>query len=109
MNKNIRDLYRGINEFKRRYQPINNLVKDENDDLLADSHNILNRWKNYFCQLLNVHNVSDFRQKKVHMAEPLVPGPSRLEVEIAIAKLKKYISNQSINKSNSCRADSGRR
>jgi hypothetical protein len=24
------------------------------------------------------------------MAEPLVPGPSRLEVEIAIAKLKKY-------------------
>jgi hypothetical protein len=24
------------------------------------------------------------------MAEPLVPGPSRLEVEIAIGKLKKY-------------------
>jgi hypothetical protein len=24
------------------------------------------------------------------MAEPLVPGPSRLEAEIAIAKLKKY-------------------
>jgi hypothetical protein len=48
-NKNIRDLYRGINEFKRSsYQPRNNLVKDENGDLLADSHNILNRWKNYF-------------------------------------------------------------
>jgi hypothetical protein len=29
-NKNIRDLYRGINEFKRSYQPRNNLVKDEN-------------------------------------------------------------------------------
>jgi hypothetical protein len=26
------------------------------------------------------------------MAEPLVPGPSRLEVEIAIAKLKEYTS-----------------
>jgi hypothetical protein len=26
------------------------------------------------------------------MAEPLVPGPSHLEVEIAIAKLKKYKS-----------------
>jgi hypothetical protein len=47
-NKNIRDLYRGINEFKRGYQPRNYLVKDENGDLLADSHNILNRWKNYF-------------------------------------------------------------
>jgi hypothetical protein len=40
-NKNIRDLYRGINEFKRGYQPRNNLVKDENGELLADSHNIL--------------------------------------------------------------------
>jgi hypothetical protein len=42
-NKNIRGLYRGINEFKRGYQPRSNLVKDENGDLLADSHNILNR------------------------------------------------------------------
>jgi hypothetical protein len=40
-NKNDRDLYRGINEFKRGYD-------DENDNLLADSHNILKRWKNYF-------------------------------------------------------------
>jgi hypothetical protein len=54
-----------------------------------DSHNIVNRWKNYFSQLLNVHNVSDVRQIEVRTAEPLVPGPSRLEVEIAIAKLRK--------------------
>jgi hypothetical protein len=67
-------------------------VKDENGDLLVDSHNILNMWKNYFSQLLNVHNVSGVRQIEVHTAEPLVPGPSRLEVEIAIAKLKKYKS-----------------
>jgi hypothetical protein len=39
-NKNIRDLYRRINEFKRGYQQRSNLVKDENGDLLADSHNI---------------------------------------------------------------------
>jgi hypothetical protein len=67
-------------------------VKDEKGDLLADSHNILNRWKNYLSQLLNVHNVSDVRQMEVHTAEPLVPGYSRLEVEIAIAKLIKYKS-----------------
>jgi hypothetical protein len=46
-NKNIRDLHRGINEFKRGYQPQSNLVKDENSDLLADSDNIYNTWKNY--------------------------------------------------------------
>jgi hypothetical protein len=67
-------------------------VKDENGDQLVDSHNILNRWKNYFSHLLKVHNVSDVRQIEVHTAEPLVPGPSHLEVEIAIAKLKKYKS-----------------
>jgi hypothetical protein len=37
-NKNIRDLYRGINEFKKGYQPTSNLGNDENGDLLADSH-----------------------------------------------------------------------
>jgi hypothetical protein len=56
--------------------------------LLADSHNILNRWKNYFSQLLNVFNVSDVRQIEIRTAKPLVPSPSRLEVGIAIAKLK---------------------
>jgi hypothetical protein len=53
-------------------------VKDENGDMLADSRHILNRWKNYFSQLLKVHNVSDVRQIEVHRAEPLVPGPSHL-------------------------------
>jgi hypothetical protein len=41
--------------------------------------------EDYFSQLLNVHNVSDVRQIEIHTSEPLVPGPSHLEVEIAIA------------------------
>jgi hypothetical protein len=44
-NKNIRELFIGINEFMKGYQPRSNLVKDENGDLLADSDNILNRLK----------------------------------------------------------------
>jgi hypothetical protein len=47
-NKNIRDLYRGINEFKKGYQSRTSLEKDENVDMLADFHNILNKWKNTF-------------------------------------------------------------
>jgi hypothetical protein len=65
-------------------------VKDENGDLLADSHNILNKWKNYFSSLLNVHRISDVRQIEIHTAQPLVPDPSPSEVEIIIAKLKRY-------------------
>jgi hypothetical protein len=55
-----------------------------NCDLLVDSHNILNRWNNYFSQLLNVHNVSEVRQIEVHMTEPLVPGPNRIEYHAQI-------------------------
>jgi hypothetical protein len=62
-------------------------VKDENGDLLADAHNFLNRCKNFFSPLLNVHRVSDVRQIEIHTAEPLVP-----EVEVAIEKLKRYKS-----------------
>jgi hypothetical protein len=65
--KNIRDLYRGIKEFKREYQPRNNLEKDKNGNLQID----------------------------VHTAVPLEPDPSRLEVGNAIAKLKKYKSPRS--------------
>jgi hypothetical protein len=71
---------------------------------LADSQNILNGCKNYFLQFLNMHNVSDVRKIEAHIAELLIPSPSRLEVEIAIAKLKEYKSP-----SNSGRTDSSRK
>jgi hypothetical protein len=40
----------------------------------------------------HIGSISYVRQIEVHTAEPLVPGPSRLEVEIAIATLEKYKS-----------------
>jgi hypothetical protein len=86
--KNIADLYTGINVFKSDYQLRSNLVIEENGDLLADSHNILNKWKNYFSLLLNVHRVSDVRQIKIHTAEPLIDS-STSQFDIPIAKLKK--------------------
>jgi hypothetical protein len=67
-------------------------VKDDNGDLLADSHNIFNRWKNYFSQLLNVHRASDVRQKEIHTAEPPVLQPSLFEVHIATGRFKTYKS-----------------
>jgi hypothetical protein len=47
-NKNIRDLFRGITEFEKGYQPRTNLEKDERGNLLADPQEILNRLKHYF-------------------------------------------------------------
>jgi hypothetical protein len=63
-NKNITDLHRGINEFKKVYRPRTNLVKDEKSDLLVDPHKTVNRWMNYFCQLLNVQPVGVLGRQK---------------------------------------------
>jgi hypothetical protein len=67
-------------------------VNNENGDLLTEYHNIFKRWKNYISQLLNVNSVSDVRQKEIPTVESLVSCTSPLEVEIAIAELKKYKS-----------------
>jgi hypothetical protein len=42
-----------------------------------------------------VHNVSDIWQTGIQTAEPLVPLSSRVNVEIAVAKLKKHYSPDS--------------
>jgi hypothetical protein len=82
VNTNTRNLYRSINVFKNAYQPGTNLVKDERGDLLVGPHKILNMWKNYFCQLLNVHGVGGVSRLKCiqpsHLRQSLVPFRLRL-------------------------------
>jgi hypothetical protein len=65
-NKNMRDMYRGINEFKRFYQPRNNLVKDRSGDLLRVSDKILSRRKSYLSHSLKVQNITDTREIEIH-------------------------------------------
>jgi hypothetical protein len=91
-NKNIRDLYRGVNEFRKGYQSRINIIKDENGNLFADPHCVLNRWENFFNQMLNVLRIHNVRQMHIRMAEPLVPQPSLVEVETTIGKSKGYKS-----------------
>ena len=74
-------MYRGINDFKKGYQLRCNIVKDEKGDLVADSHRIVARWRNYFSQLFNVNGVKDVGQVEIPTADPLVLEPSAFEVE----------------------------
>jgi len=78
--KNIRDLYRGISDFRKGYQTRTIIVKNEKGDLVAGSYCILSRWRNYFSQLLKARGVNDVRQTEIHTAEPLVPEPSAFEI-----------------------------
>ena len=64
--------------------------------MVADSHRILARKRNYFSQLLNVHGVNDDRQTEIHTIEPLVPEPSAFEVEMATEKLKNPMTGDPI-------------
>jgi hypothetical protein len=68
------------------------LVKDKRGNLLADPHKILNRWKNYFHQVLNVHGAGGVRKTEMQTAEPFVPQPNVSEIEAATGKLKRYKS-----------------
>jgi hypothetical protein len=90
--KNIRDLYRDINDFKKGYQPRTNIAKDKKGDLVIDCHSLVARWRNHFSQLFNVHGINEVRQIKIHTAELLLPEPSAIEVKMAIEKLKGHKS-----------------
>jgi hypothetical protein len=66
--------------------PSNNLVVDAKC-LLADSHSILNTWKNYCSQLLNVRCDGNARQTDIYTSELLILVPSSFRVEIFIEDL----------------------
>jgi len=65
---NVRDLCRDNNYFKTGYQPGTIMVGDEKGELVADTHSIMARYRNYFSQLLNVHEDNDVRQVEIHTA-----------------------------------------
>ena len=85
-------MYRGINDFKKGYQTRTIIVKDDKGELVADPHSIMARWRNYFSQLLNVHEDNDVRHVEIHTVEPLVPEPSAFDVELATGMLKNHKS-----------------
>jgi hypothetical protein len=74
------------------FNPITNIIKDEEGDLVTDSHSILVMWQNYFSQLFSAHGVSDLRQTEIHTAQPIVPELSAFEFEMAIEKIKSHIT-----------------
>jgi len=89
-NKSIRDLYRGISDFKKGYQPRNNIVKDEKGVLVTAPHSILARWRSHLSQLFNVPGVNDVQQTEIHTRQPLVPELSEYEFEMGIENLKRH-------------------
>lgn len=68
------------------------LAEEWECDLLENSPNMLNRWKNHFCQLLNIHYVNDVTQSEIRTAVPIVFEYGALDVEMNINNFKLFES-----------------
>jgi hypothetical protein len=86
--KIVRVVYGGINKFKNCDQPRSNLLRDRRASLLADPHKVLNRWKNYFCQLLNVQGADSVRQTEMQTAKPFLPQPMSVKMRLQLGRSK---------------------
>jgi hypothetical protein len=58
--------------------------------LLTESHCILNRLKDYLCQLLSVHGVNDVRQTEIRIS--YIPEINSVEAAITIENMRRYKS-----------------
>lgn len=50
---NVRGMYMGINNFRKRFQARTEVIKDDNENFITDPTRVINTWKN-FDRLLNV-------------------------------------------------------
>ena len=64
-------------------------IKKSYGIIIADTSSILRWWKQFYSYLLNVHQSSSFERNEIYTAEPDIPEPSLVELELAIENLRK--------------------
>ena len=62
----VTDLYRGIIEYKKCYRCVTNTIKYRKGDF---THVDFDRWRNYLCELLKLHGISDCRKIDIQATE----------------------------------------
>ncbi|CAH2019773.1 unnamed protein product [Acanthoscelides obtectus] len=99
-NKQIRNLYQGVNNEKRGYQTRTTYYKDKNGKKIFDEEEALARWKQYFEQLLNPADdaANDYNEKNstIHQRPQLTEeDPQTLSV---VENLISILKNGKIQK-----------
>ena len=77
-------MYKGINEFKKGYQPRAYVIKKHDGTIVADTTCILSRWEQFCSNLLNINQSTSLEGSELHTAEPDIPVSNLLEVEPTI-------------------------
>jgi hypothetical protein len=88
-NKNIQEMYNGINEFKKGYQPHPYVAKKYDGKIMPNTIRILNRWKRCYRNFLNVNQSNSREGSETCTVEADIPEPSLLEIEINHREFKK--------------------
>ena len=85
-----KDLYRLTRQRDRDGKDMQHvkMIKDKDGDVLTNEENILRRWKEYFEDLLNIENERERRLVEVEQINQEVPRISRVEVKMAMRKMK---------------------
>ena len=85
----IQEMYKGINEFKKGYQPRACIKRKNVGRVVANTTSILSRWEQFYSHLLNVNQSTNLNVSEIYTVEPDIPEPCVVEAEFAIDNLKK--------------------
>ena len=79
-----------MREIRGGHQSRTDMIKDENGNLLGDTKSILNRWRNYFNNVLNINDREggSFNENTIHTAEPFIVESDELAIKITVKELK---------------------
>jgi hypothetical protein len=93
-----RGLYRGVNRFRNGYNQQPFLCKNLDGQVMAQEERCLERWAEYFKNLLNVNTPANtVEDVQYQTAQPFIAEPSIHEVKSVILKLKNNKSPGSDN------------
>ena len=75
VNKSILEMYKGINQFKKGYQPRAYvlIIKKDDGKIVVDSTSILSRWEQFYSNLLNVNQSTSHEGSEICTAKTDIP------------------------------------
>lgn len=87
---NLREAYRAMNLFKKGYISRSTICRNKERAMVAGKKNVLNRWREYFDQLLNPNPAQNRDQPNEPMTEEedTMDPPSMEQVRRVIGRLK---------------------
>ena len=88
-SNNSHQFFQQLKNFRRGFQPSTGIIRSTTGELLTDPHQILERWKEYFDDLLNASPPANPLPEVQPAAGPAEEPPISLaEVEAAVRRLK---------------------